>query len=97
MSIRRLRPSSARWKLTPNDGIHTALKLVIHVEVEAMSTGAEIHMTAESTRLISKQARDIHRQSARDHDAAIQARTPPAMRMMMNQSNIMFWALGIRY
>ena len=78
----------ARWKLTPNDGIHAAEKPVIQLGSEAVARGIETHMKTVSKRLVRTQISEIQRQSSVDHDAAIHARIPPAIRMMINQSKI---------
>src|SRR5687768_10022365 len=90
INISRLRPSRARLKLTPKLGIQLAEKVVIHSEPEDDSAIGSNHISTERIKLTTRQRMDIQRQSVVDHCAAIHASRPPAMRIMINQSKIIW-------
>src|SRR5690606_40994545 len=83
----KLRPSSARLKLIPNDGIQAALNVVIQVELP-VDPGLLNHNDTAIMKFMRTAAREIHRAAATDHRAAIQANMPPSMSIRINQTSI---------
>src|SRR5688500_7717668 len=89
ISISRLRPSSARLKLIPKLGIHSALNWLIQFDpTDPTFFSASSHNESERTRFNTRARREIHRQRVFDHCATTHASTPPPIRIMINHSNI---------
>ena len=89
ISISRLRPSSARLKLIPKLGIHSALNALIQFDpTDPTFVSGFSHNKIERNRFNNTARREIHRQRVLDHWARIHASTPPPIRIMINHTKM---------